>query len=347
MVLEVLPATTWSPPGSARGEPCDPDNSDFIKDPERDVRAAAAGALGTTKPDPESVIPDLVACLRSEPDRRCLAAAYALEALGEPAVPALIGLLKEGDVKVRWAAVSALSGIGPGAKAAVPALVEALRVPDREARERVAEALAGVGPEAVETLTRALRDRDPKVRGGAALALEGLGERAAPAVPALIAALSDPEPPDDPKPARGPSFDDWGREGEPRPSGYYAALQAIGAAAVPTLLERLDSPDRPARIVALRALGFLGDDAQVAVPRLIALLSDPAPRGEAASALGGIGPSARSAIPTLAAALSDPDPAFRARAAESLGRIGWERQAAQYSSRTVARGSVAPPAAAL
>ena len=205
-------------------------------------------------------------------------------------------------------------------------------------------ALAGAGPEAVEPLIRALRDRDPKVRGGAARALETLGARAKAAVPALIAALTDPEPPDDPKPPRGPSFDDWQREGEPRPSGYYAALCAIGPPAVPVLLERLNAPDRQARVVALRALGFLGDDAKSSVPRLIALLRDPDLRGEAASALGGIG--ARDAIPALLARLKDLDPGFRACAAETLGRIGWERQAVQYSSRTIARGAIRPLAAA-
>jgi hypothetical protein len=141
-------------------------------------------------------------------------------------------------------------------------------------------ALAGAGPEAVEPLTHAVRDRDPKVRGGADRVVETLGARAKAAVPALIEALADPEPPDDPKPPRGPSFDDWQREGEPRPSGYYAALRAIGPPAVSVVLERLNAPDRPARIAVLRALGFLGDDAKSAVPRLIALLSSPPARGD-------------------------------------------------------------------
>jgi len=299
----------------------------------------------TTKPDPEAVIPALVASLRAGPDRRCPTSVYVLGTLGEPAVPALIDLLKGDDPNLRWMACVSLGRVGPAARSAVPALIEALRSPDREAREHVARALAGVGTDAVGPLTRALRDRDPKVRGGAALAIEVLGGRAKDSVPALVASLSDPEPPDDPEPPRGPSFGDWQREGEPRPSGYYAALRAIGPPAVPALLERLGAPERQARVVALQALGFLGDDAKSAVPRLIGLLSDPDLRGEAASALGGIG--ARDAIPALIAGLKDPDPDFRARAAETLGRIGWERQAAQYSTRTVARGAVAPLAAAL
>jgi HEAT repeat protein len=113
------------------------------------------------------------------------------------------------------------------------------------------------------------------------------------------------------------------------------------------LLERLDRPDRQSKVLALRALGFVDDAAGTVFQRLIPLLNDPTLRLDAASALGGIGPAARAAISPLLEGLKDPDPAFRARAAETIGRIGWERQAAQYSSRTVARGAVAPLAAAL
>lgn len=319
-----------------------------LNDPAKEVRTAAARALMTTKPDPKEVIPALVASLRAGPSRRCPMSAYVFGTLGAPAVPVLIDLLKDDDPALRRMAGYALGQIGPEGRPAVPTLIEALRrLPDREAREHIAGALAGTGADAVGPLVRALRDPDPKVRGGAARAIEKLGAQAQAAVPALVAALSDPEPPDDPRPPDKSRFDGWNREGEPWPSGFYAALRAIGVAAVPRLLEDLGGPDRQARLVAMKALGFLGYDARSAVPMLIALLRDPALRGEAASALGGIGPAARSAIPPLVAALKDPEAAFRAGAAESLGRIGWSRQMAQYSSRTVARGAIAPLAAAL
>jgi len=318
-----------------------------LKDPERDVRAAAARALGTTKPDPKLVIPALVASIRTEAGHRCSEPIYTLQALGEPSVPVLIDLLNDNDPKLRQWVISALGGIGPPAKAAVPVLINSMREPDCKARAWIAESLAKVGPEAVEPLARALRDRDPRVRGGAARALELMGPRATAAVPVLIAALADHETLAELEPARGSSYVDRDREEEPRPSGYDAALRAIGAPAVPALLERLDSPDRNARVLALSAIGFIGGEAKSAVPRLLSLLNDPHIRLEAASALGGIGPAARAAIPPLLAGLKDPDPAFRARAAETIGRIGWQRQAAQFSTRTVARRSIAPLAAAL
>ncbi len=61
--------------------------------------------------------------------------------------------------------------------------------------------------------------------------------------------------------------------------------------------------------------------------------------------MGGI--RARKAVPPLVAALKDRDADYRVRAAETLGRIGWERQLGQSSSRTFARGAVIPLAAAL
>ena len=316
-----------------------------LADADRDVRTAAAYALVTTRPGPE-ILPSLTAHLRLPPERRCLQAIYSLQSLGAPAVPLLIELLHDREPSVRYVAGYTLAGIGPAARSSIPDLIETLRLPDRAARESVAKTLAVAGPEAVKPVIRALRERDPKVRGGAAFALETMGGKAGEAVPTLIAALSDPEPPDDPCTRRGPSFDDWVRGDEPRPSAYEAALRAIGPAAVPALLKQLDRPDRQAQAIAVRALGFLDSDYTYAVvPRLIALLGVRDLRLEAASALGCL--RARKAVPPLIAGLKDSDPAFRARAAETLGRIGWERQMAQYSAWTTTRGAIAPLAAAL
>lgn len=310
-----------------------------LRDSESAVRDAAARALMTTKPAPKEVIPALVASLHAAPDRRCPMAVHVLGTLGEPAVPVLIDLLKDSDPTLRSMAREALGQIGPAAKSSLPALVEALRLPEREIRECVARVVAAIGPEAVEPLIRALRDRDPKVRGGAAYALALLSEQAKPAVPALVAALAAADPADDP----APPSERRNFRGKLAPSGYYATLRAIGAPAVPALLERLDSPDHQSKILALTALGFLNDNAKAAVPRLVALLNDWDMRLDVASALGGIGPAAQAAIPTLVESLKDPDPAFRARAAETLGRIGWSL----LSSDTVAGGAVAPLTAAL
>jgi len=226
----------------------------------------------------------------------------------------------------------------------IPLLIAKINGAGPVAREEIAHALARIGRPSVEPLITALRHRDSKVRGVSARALELMGKKAEPAVAALIACLAGTEPPDDPKPTRKPDFDgvDWGRPGEPVPSVYERALREIGEPAVSALVTQLDGRDQRARVLALRALGFVFDEKKVALNRLMALLEDPALRFEAATALGGISPSPRRAIPRLIAALKDADPAFRARAAETIGRIGWARMAGQYSTTTVARGAVAP-----
>jgi HEAT repeat protein len=227
---------------------------------------------------------------------------------------------------------------------AIPALIAKIDGADADNREEIAGSLAEIGAPSVEPLITALRDRSPKVRGVAARALELIGKKAERAVPALIACLADLEPPDDPMPKREPNpmFAGWGRAGEPDPSVYQRALAEIGEAAVAALVKQLDVPDLRARLDALRALAFVFDEKKAALPRLTALLDDPAVRFEAAKSLGGINPPARLAIPRLIAALKDPDPVFRALAAETIGRIGWARLAGKYSSETVARGAVAP-----
>lgn len=318
-----------------------------LGDPVGDVRRAAAWALGDLKPDPVEVLPALLASIRAAPDRRCPQAVSVLGELGEQAVPVLVDLLRDDDPDIRRQASWALRDIGAAAKPSIAALIDGLRTTGREGRATIAGVLAGVGSDAVGPLVAALRDADAKVRGGAARALERLGPRAQAAAPALVDTLFEAAPPDDPSDRSADESSEWRRRGEPVPTGYHAALRAIGVAAVEPLLERLELPDRASRLEALRALELVGYDAKPAVARLLALFDDPGFRFEAASALGGLGPAAREAIPRLITGLHDPDAGFRARAAETLGRIGWEAPMLRYRPETLARGAVAPLAESL
>ncbi|WP_435007352.1 HEAT repeat domain-containing protein [Tundrisphaera lichenicola] len=318
-----------------------------LDDPDRDVRDSVALALAATDPDPKRLIPSFVSHLKARTDRYAASAMKALEEIGEPVIPAIIEILNGENPASRRHACEALVRIGPSARLAIPALIEALKRPDDWTRDAAIGTLGQIGPDAVGPLTRALEDRDPKVRGGAARALEHLGPQAANAAPALIRSLLAPGPIDEPAPARESDNEGWRRDGEPRPAGSYAVLRAIGEPAVPVLLGQLDRPEIEARIVALRAIGFLGGDAKGTVPRLTTLLSDPKLRAEAASALGGIGPSARPAIPVLITALKDPIPAFRSRVAETLGRIGWCGRMRPYVYETAAQSAIDPLISAL
>lgn len=93
----------------------------------------------------------------------------------QPAVPALIGMLKDPHTSVCVGAEYALAKIGPGAASAVPALSAALDDSRKEVRVGAAYALPELGPDAAaarQSLQKlAARDVDPSVRKQAAKSL--------------------------------------------------------------------------------------------------------------------------------------------------------------------------------
>jgi HEAT repeat protein len=126
----------------------------------------------------------------------CVAASLAMGACTKepkPADPAaLVEELKSSDQAVSGAASLELIGLG---EPAVPALVELLRAPDAPHRALAARTLWAMGARAsgaATALGEALADEDAAVRVGAAMALGNMGPPAAPAVPALIKCLRDP-----------------------------------------------------------------------------------------------------------------------------------------------------------
>jgi HEAT repeat protein len=129
------------------------------------------------------------------------------------AMPALTQALTDASWAVRHAAVVALGQIGATAHAAVPALLRlgaGLRhaeespaareahSPDHAWQGEVALALAELAPEvgvaALPALVAALDDPDPAIRGEAAGWLSALGSSAWPARAALRRAAADPDP---------------------------------------------------------------------------------------------------------------------------------------------------------
>jgi HEAT repeat protein len=73
-------------------------------------------------------------------------AATALMAIGLPAVPGLLRIVKEGRPPDRCRAIRVLAHIGPAAKPAVPLLLEARKDLDRRVRYEVQEALMMIDP---------------------------------------------------------------------------------------------------------------------------------------------------------------------------------------------------------
>lgn len=166
--------------------------------------------------------------------------------------------------------------------------------------------------DALPALIAALRDPEAARRAAAARALGAHGPSAASALPALFAATADP-----------------------REAVRWSAAQALdaigtGAADTPLLEAALESPDPYVRAFGAYALGGLGSAVPSAVPALIAAYQreEPEGRGTAVGALGALGPLAKDAVPALIAGLGNPKNHRRWATARALGRIGPEARAA-------------------
>lgn len=172
--------------------------------------------------------------------------------------------------------------------------------------------------EDVAPLIAALKDPHMSVRADAADELRLFGKEAHSAVPALKAALADPEPVVCIRAAAALGWIDPGNadavtrlinlatavKGSRREA--IEALGDLGSAAkkaVPALCGCLTDTDQRLRAATTESLGLIGPDAASAVSDLLPLLADKDIGPLAADALGRIGPGARTAIPHLSATL--------------------------------------------
>jgi HEAT repeat protein len=143
-----------------------------------------------------------------------------------------------------------------------------------------------------------------------------LGERAKPAVPALIALLSDKD----------------------QDTRYVAvfALGNLGPAAreaLPGLIECLKDPDYNLRGLVAKSLGEIHQEPERVVPLLTDMLKryrvdrQWVPPELVIGSLGQFGAQAKPAVPILVGLLSDPDPYFRSAATNALRKIDPEAAA--------------------
>jgi HEAT repeat protein len=139
-------------------------------------------------PDPSRLVADL----KSPDAEKSGQARLELIRMGEPAVPAVSGMLRSGTPAERIAAANTLWGMGARARAAAPDLAAALADPDPDLQVAAAMALENMGPAAeaaVPALAKAVRARDTRVRQAAVKALGAIGPAAQAALPALTRAL--------------------------------------------------------------------------------------------------------------------------------------------------------------
>ena len=312
-----------------------------LKDPTLEVRSAAANALGSMGPAALSAVSALIEAHRQLAVRP--AVARSLSRIGRPAIPALIGALKDPEADVRCSAAAVLEKMGAHAQAAVPALIEALKDPKASVRSSAAAVLVKVGADAhaaVPALIEALRDPEVDVRGWAASALAGIGPAARVAVPELIELLRDSN--SDVRmnslralerigPAAAPALviatkdsDDWVRD------SAATVLRKFQSTAVPAWIEALRDSEAKARSAAASILGEMGTAGEAAVPALLGALRDPEAdvRSSAARALGTIGIEGQVVVMALIEVLNDSTAHVRAAAATALGSLGSAPQAA-------------------
>jgi HEAT repeat protein len=259
---------------------------------------------------------------------------FTLEAHG----PALGRLLSDASAEVRESSRRALEDIAQARQRLVAR--EETIVKDQKALASPAGRKSG-NSMPVADMVAGLRDRDVNIRLRTLDILEALGPTAAPAGPALVKALNDPN-----RFVRWAAARALGKVGAVESETAIPALigmlsdddvdlRAAAAStlagygpaartAVPVLLAALASEDTSLRVAALRALERIGLESSPALPVIRDALEarDASVRQGAARLLGKLGPSAREALGSLRSHLKDSSPEVRAAAQEALARIG-------------------------
>jgi hypothetical protein len=267
----------------------------------------------------------------SDDDERRRRAFTELEAIGEPAVPILVELLKRNHVPESGDALNTLGALGPRASSAVPELAgllgdprftarvalilarmgpaaapalphleQALRSGPAEVRRVCGDALLAIGPAGLDVLQKAAAASDPAMREAAYATLAG-ARRA----DAVREALGDPLPQ-----VRAAAVASWN------------ARREDAAAGVTDLVRALNDPDPAVRASARQTYTRWSQHQALTPDVVMAVLAggDVETRRQAAWWLGVRGPEPLSATAAsaLRRALDDPDPTVRVYAIRSL-----------------------------
>jgi HEAT repeat protein len=289
----------------------------LLKSDDADLRADTAYMLRNFYSRAlEPAAPALLGALASDPAWRVRAnAAYALMTLPENAdvLPAFGQCATDRDERVRAACAKGLATVARTRHAVdkhvLSLLVTGLGDGSRLVRYGAADGLAelkATDPSVIHALAARLDiEPDPWVRGAIAQAIATSGPAAEPALPALTRAVLDPLP-------------------LYTADSVVAAMAAIGAPAVPTLIVTLGYrgpwSSRRAAIDAKAALLEL--QVPMTGPLIVALQRGPAQqRMFAADVLGEKGAEATTATPALAVALEDDDAGVRRASTTSLGDL--------------------------
>lgn len=287
----------------------------------RDNRAitSALGVLRKGRELPESLIPPMVGLFSRRDEQLAGAAADLLTKVGEPAVPALIEVLQQGNRAVVRYAIRALHDMSWRAAAAAPHLLPFASSRDADRRAFVIEILGQMRvPEvALPTFRKALKDRNADVRQRAAWAINRLGAEGAEAIPELLKRVKDSD--DGVRLAVIKALGSVGADEATLLRVYQSAVgdtyesirsHALGGLAVVAkghpevfagVTPHCQDKDRYVRTAAIRAVCELAPSASDAAPWVRKLLDDPEEyvRDAASEAFLALGPAASSADPEL------------------------------------------------
>jgi len=237
-----------------------------------------------------------------------------------PPTEKLIKDLKATDPLQRYRALVLLRMQGSEAALAIPILIETLA--DKGSfdgqlfSDRAAEALTSIGAPAVPALVVALsKSGDETVRALAARALGAIGPEAQTAIPVLQATL------DDDGVRISAAYALW--QIDPQGKLILPTLLPHTQLPIPNLIEALEHPEPEVRKRAAKALGAMGTAASQATPALLRALERKELRDVAGQALASTATSKdlTAATPTLLKMLHDRDPRVRQAAALALGRV--------------------------
>jgi HEAT repeat protein len=200
--------------------------------------------------------------------------------------------------------IAAASGLGAIGGAAVAPVLARMRTDAEPDRTFASYALARMRPSAVPALLAALDDPDPRIRVAIIGAIRGMEHPPADALPAIAARLTD-------------------GDGDVRVQAA-DALGRFGAKAVAPAVTALADDDAAVRASAASALRQIGAPARDRAPDLRGHVSDSEARVRlsAVSALAAIRADDAETVRALIAALGDSDPTVRVGAILALERLG-------------------------
>jgi len=329
----------------------------LLKDPDPEVRAEAAQALGWAGPPAKTTIGPLIEMVNdTEQSRSCRRAAIAALVSIDPdsreVVDALIGACKDPDIS--GVAAMHLSHYRRDARRGVPVLAEVLEQDEPPGwREDIAAALGRIGgdaKQAVPALIHVAKTDNRVLTPPACIeALGSIGAESPQAVSFLVEVLADGQDPV----LRREAAEALGRLGPKARDAVPHLVKALASAedpglrraaaaalgdmavaakdkdAVAALSRALSDEDDEVRIESAAALAKMGFVTDELLDTLVRQLQPErpvhAPTRWAIQTLGEIGPKANSATPRLIEILKGDDSLLAVDAARALGRIGTPR----------------------